>query len=328
MFALAVTILLEIHAPFLPAQQLKLNLAGDKELDIGLLVKQLRSPDAATSFTACLRLKELGTTAAAALPGVLAALDDVNWHVRGNAATVIGSMGKAASSATPFLACRLGDSEPNVRFAAAHALGDIGPGAKGAVEALKEALDDEDVGHRIVYAEALWRIDGNAVAISALVRSLGDQNKWNRIFAAAVLGETGAAGRPALPSLVKLLRDHDAAVRVRAAQTLWEIEQNRAGVLVLLREVRDQESLSRYRAALVLWRIEKHPAAMQVLRAALREGDCYEKLLALIALHDIGPEAREALPDLQALETCEEEVVVQTVKKVIERVRGQRSEGK
>jgi HEAT repeat protein len=64
-------------------------------------------------------------------------------QVRNAAAYEISGMGPAAAAAVPALIAALDDSEPSVRFPVTVALGEIGPAAKDAVPRLKKMMDEE-----------------------------------------------------------------------------------------------------------------------------------------------------------------------------------------
>jgi len=102
----------------------------------------------------------MGKGAAAAVPGLAAALKDSAPTVRMTAAVALGRMGKHAKSAVPALtaALQVPSEEVQVLRNVAYALGDIGPDAASSIPALQQ------VQHlRVIYIaqEAIAKIEGN-----------------------------------------------------------------------------------------------------------------------------------------------------------------------
>lgn len=78
----------------------------------------------------------------AAVPSLVATLQDPDRDVRAQAARALARMGPRAEPAIPALIAALNDSDQEVRMGAARALGQIGPPAAEAVPDLIEALKD------------------------------------------------------------------------------------------------------------------------------------------------------------------------------------------
>lgn len=78
----------------------------------------------------------------AALPALVAALQDSDTNVRAWSAQAIGSIGPDAAPAVPDLISLLANSEEGSRNSACIALRFIGPAAKAALPALRKALSD------------------------------------------------------------------------------------------------------------------------------------------------------------------------------------------
>ena len=89
------------------------------------------------------------------------------------------------------------------------------------VQALTETLKDTDPDARVNAAIALAAI--GAPAVDALTAALGDPNRDGRAAAAYSLGVMGGEATPAVPTLVKSLKDAEADVRRQAAQALSRI---------------------------------------------------------------------------------------------------------
>ena len=86
-------------------------------------------------------------------------------QTRNAAAYEISGMGPAAAAAVPALIAALDDPEATVRFPVTVALGEIGPAAKAAVPKLKKMMDEE-INDEIAAAakRALRRIQPDAVS--------------------------------------------------------------------------------------------------------------------------------------------------------------------
>jgi hypothetical protein len=121
----------------------------------------------------------------------------------------IGAVGGA--DAVPHLRAALTDDEDMVRRDAASALGEIGTPAADAVPDLVRLVgEDTDDGVRRAAAEALGRLGATpqaAEAVAGLVAMLWSDNGEARANAAQALGALGAVARPAVPELVRALRD-------------------------------------------------------------------------------------------------------------------------
>jgi len=81
-------------------------------------------------------------------------------YTRNGAAYAISGMGPAAKAAVPALIAALEDPEPVVRFPVCIALREIGPDAKEAVPALTRALDDTNDDVAAMARKALIKITG------------------------------------------------------------------------------------------------------------------------------------------------------------------------
>jgi HEAT repeat protein len=81
-------------------------------------------------------------------------------YTRNAAAYAIGGMGPAAKAAVPALIAALEDPEPAVRFPVCIALREIGPEAREAVPALTKALDDRNDDVAAMARKAIIKITG------------------------------------------------------------------------------------------------------------------------------------------------------------------------
>jgi HEAT repeat protein len=172
------------------------------------------------------------------------------------------------------------DSE--VRQQATFNLGAIGAQAAESIPALARILvDDPERKVRSQAALALSKMGPAAgAAVPALAKALEDEEPVVRMYAALDLSHLRTEARPAVPTLIKGLKDH---VNDRYFDSF----------MMTVREMMVQ-ALGRASAGTD----EAVPALMETLKSA----DTYRtRRFAIRALGDIGPEARSAVPMLQAI---------------------------
>jgi HEAT repeat protein len=137
---------------------------------------------------------------------------------------------------------KLEDKEPAKRREAADALGKLGARAKTAIPALMAALKDE-----FVSSNAALALRGiGAPAVPALVKGLKNANPMVRARSALGLAKMDGAAKSAVPALKKALKDHDARVRLRVAYALWNADPKQPdedAVMELTAAVRDLYSM-------------------------------------------------------------------------------------
>jgi hypothetical protein len=149
---------------------------------------------------------------------LIAALDDPDPVVRGQAAEVLGNIGDGRAVAPLTVALR--DPDPYVRSDAAKALGLIGMGKlvdRRTVEAMIVALGDPDYYVRSEAATALGYVRAGR-AVLPLLTALRDPEPRVRSDAALALGSIEDAR--AVDPLIDALGDADADVRASAARAL------------------------------------------------------------------------------------------------------------
>ena len=122
-------------------------------------------------YAAATALGAIGPGAASAVPALTRALKDDSVSVRVAAAEALFGVAEDVA-AIPVLVAALDDPHPGNRWHAALVLGRYGPRAKSSAEALRRRLDDEDALTRINAAGALWRVARGAEAVPALVREM------------------------------------------------------------------------------------------------------------------------------------------------------------
>ena len=173
---------------------------------------------------------------------LIQALKDETWGVREKAAEALGRI-KDSRAVEPLIQA-LKDETWGVRETAIEALSRIG---KSAVVPLVEALEDEDAGVRTETARALqelrWRPKNHSHKASYSIA----RKDWDELV---------RLGRPAVASLIKVLKDEEPRVREKAARTLGEIGDV-AAVESLTESLEDTESIVREAAQKALDKIKK-----------------------------------------------------------------------
>ncbi|AFY52767.1 HEAT repeat-containing protein [Rivularia sp. PCC 7116] len=177
------------------------------------LIKVLRDKNSQVRSSAA---KALGNIAdKAAVEPLIEALEDKNSQVRSSAAQALGSL--ADKAAVESLIEALEDKNSQVRSSAAQALGLIAD--KAAVKPLIQALKDEEKEVRSSAAEALGLIKDKA-AVKPLIKALEDEESGVRLTTNIALGRMGKTAAPAVPEIIRTLKDTDSIVRSNAAEML------------------------------------------------------------------------------------------------------------
>ncbi len=173
-------------------------------------------------------LGKIGIEAQSATTALVAALDDVDDHVRAVAACSLPAVDAPADQAVPAL-IRLVERDPSVL--PIRALSEYGPEAREAVPELVAVLSDEELNSEIRWnaIRTLGKMHGEAMeAIPALVEQLQNPVPSIREHAAEALGEIGLLAQPTAAALLPLLKDTVPQVRRDAARSLAQIQASAA----------------------------------------------------------------------------------------------------
>ncbi|MFB2836608.1 HEAT repeat domain-containing protein [Floridanema evergladense] len=232
----------------------------------------------------------------AAIPHLVALLNDQNTNVRISAADTLRWIGSKAvpALANPTLVELLKDKNPKVCEAAVVTLNFLLPDAATiAVDPVIELLKDKDTDAR-QYAYRLlnnvFLIAKTQAAVAPLIQLLEDKDTHVRASAAELLGNIEAPD--AVAPLIELLEDKNASVRTSAAQALGNIQALDA-VESLIQLLKDDYWYVRDSAAQALRDI-KGQAAVDPLIQLLRNKDA-----------DVRKRAVEALGNIKALDAVE-----------------------
>jgi HEAT repeat protein len=200
----------------------------------------------------------------------------------------------------------LSDPDPGVGTRGGAALIRLGGDA---VEPLSGQLADP--GMRLATLEILAAIGGDSVAaLDQITDSLSADDPFVRGEAAIVLAAIGPPAAPAVPHLQEILANDSEApgTRYSAAYALGRIGPAAAPALDTLRSLADAND--ELMATVAVWAALKiepgnthfFETAMPRLRKALRAESDLARLEAAVALGEIGPHAKTAVPILQVVE--------------------------
>lgn len=200
----------------------------------------------------------------------------------------------------------LSDPDPSVGTRGGAALIRLG---SDAVEPLSSQLANPDL--REAALEILASIGADAVqAVDQITAALSDDEAFVRGEAAIALAAIGPPAAAAVPALQKILADdtEDSGTRYSAAYALGRIGSAAAPAINTLRTLSD--SADELMATVAVWaalkidpgNTEFFETAMPRLRKALRAESDLARLEAAVALGEIGPHAKAAIPILEVVE--------------------------
>jgi HEAT repeat protein len=226
------------------------------------------------------------------IAALIASLTDDKREVREQAAEALGWIGPPAREATAALSAALKDKEAKAALKACQALSFIGDA--GSMPALLAAFQSQRAEVAAEAGRALWRLQSKAEPIvpALLTAAQGPTEK-----SAAARELLASFGPRVVPVLVKALHAEEAAQREAAADVLGRIgPPARAAGPALIDALKDNSSAVALMAAMALAQVDSRRggAAVQLL------ADSLEVPGAALALANIGPDARAAVPALIA----------------------------
>ncbi len=191
----------------------------------------------------------------------------------------------------------LNSADQLVRLQALDGLAELGADAGDVVPALVKALSDSE--EAIVWhaARTLGAIgDAAATAVPQLMALLDDERAKVRAYSAYALGQIGKPALPAADKLIDLAFDKEAIVRRSALRSLRQIDPPQDKTMPLVIKILEQGDMSVILPALQSL-VEQGKDAVPRLRGALKHEQA--QYWACVALADIGPDAAEAVPEIQ-----------------------------
>ena len=140
-------------------------------------------------------------------------------------------------------------------------------------------------------------------AVPALIRALRDETFPARAMAAMALGDIGPPAKAALPDLTRALKAQDTGLRCAAALSLGKIRpEAKSALLGLVRAAGDKAASVRAAATWAIGEVGPDPRlTFSALAEALKDPDFHVRYAACGAFARMGPPARAVLPELAAL---------------------------
>ncbi len=183
------------------------------------LIKVLSSKDYLVRYYAKKSLIKLDRLA---IPSLIGALKNKNYHIRISCVQALGKIG-LKSSIPALISCLRGDKNSLVRASCVEALGDIGD--KNTLDYILKSLNDRHWKVRGASAKVLG-ILGDSRAINPLIKKFGDDSNYVRLHVVGALGRLKS--KKAVPFLIMALEDHNPDTREMAAWALGRIKDKRA----------------------------------------------------------------------------------------------------
>lgn len=254
----------------------------------------------------------IGEPSAPALPGMIGALSDPSADVRRAAISAIEMSGVVSDETISALSSALGDEDSDMRVSVAWALRSasgeqyVKKHGTAAVNALAGCLDDEDPSVRRTALRQIAEFGAHAAtAVTAIAAALADPEPAVRRAAVAALGKLGPTAVKAVPALVTAMREPQAAGECFGALSAITGEPDRY-VDPLLDAVWDADVVSLGYGVLALGEAGSGARAAVPDLVVLLEEQRVRNLIPFLhiallkGIGDIGPEARAAIPELQA----------------------------
>jgi HEAT repeat protein len=240
-------------------------------------------------------------------------LYDPDPKVRLEATKALEKIGAQLRSVTSTLTRKLEDPDPGVRLAAARALQDIVMPNYSPIRSLTKALQDKDVALRREAATLLGRMGPlrrpfAKTAVPALTKALKDNDTEVRLRAASSLGLIGPEARSAVPALAEMGLEPDKGVppqedvRMAAIIALGNLGPAASEAAPALRKMMQSADLRCRTQALRSLAMVAPPdkALLDLLTGFLKDKHLPMRLTAAERLGELGPDAKDAVPDLLA----------------------------
>ena len=264
------------------------------------LIEDLQSGDLQAQMLAAEGLKEIGQAAQPAVPAlVTVATSDSNASLSGAAAGALPPINLiAARQVMTAWVPKLHDPEAHMRGYAASTIGTLGPVAKPAAPTLVKLLSDEDIAVRERATRALGSIGLPIdVVMSGLLQALRDPEWTVRYAAVTQFSFSGFSSPESLAVLRDLTKDSNQTVAGLAQSAVATAERLiQASVYSLMLS----QGMNRTYTLHQLAKLGPRAAdAVSGIAAVLTTGKPLERYLAASALEGIGPAAQESTPALQ-----------------------------
>jgi HEAT repeat protein len=287
---------------------------GESAAAVPVLIEGLKHDDEKVRSEASQTLVSVGEPAKAAIPDLKRLLGDKKPAVALEAALALVEIVPAdAADAVPVLTRGLGAADSEA-IRAARALTKLGPVAKSAIPELIKKFDAKNVHLRLAAAEAAARIDPAQAdkateILVALLKDKKHKSSMVRTYATQSLLRIGSGAKAAVPTLLELLKD-DGPFHGEIALAAIAIDpESGKPALAWVREVLSQDTSNEDTYDLIesfALLGPKAKAFVPELIAMLGSKTPFTQKNAIIALREMGPEAKDALPALKELAAKEQ----------------------
>ncbi|MDB5388168.1 MAG: repeat-containing protein [Planctomycetaceae bacterium] len=261
-------------------------IGDDGDDDLNILIQRLSSTDFAVQNNALFSLHVgAGDATLPAIPAIVRVVRTSNLENRIEALELLAEFKSHGRAALPAIQESLSDKDPKVRLAAGYAIVSIDPRNKSGIAVLSESVrngthDDRMSIPHLIQVRLGLKASGMA---PALIATAVDPAEDVRASIARALGDIGSAEQEiSAPALRKMLQDVSPMVRVRAAESLWLLDEPAETLVPLL-------------IKMVVAAPREEPDRQNKNFFAFDEPP---ERLAADLLGKIGPEAKSAIPAL------------------------------
>lgn len=273
--------------------------AADGGIGLDAQIERLAHPLWTARVDAADAIAGFGSEGRAAIPALVAVLDDTEIRVRRAVVPALAAVGHGSDEAVSGLVLALRDPDWVVRRKAALSFEEVG-GGEIAVDAIRPLFAAPSTAVQTAAALALAGLaPASRAAVPDLAAALSASDWQLRAAAAQALGELGAEAAAALPALAAALRDRDWGVAEQVVEALSQI--GAPALPVLVEALADPNLPVRWGAARALGRIgaEARPA-VDALAALLEDPAMQARWAAAKSLEAIESDAATAIPELAA----------------------------
>ncbi len=275
-----------------------LAFAGSESAQALTVVAEMqRNKEDAVRGLALTALERIVKVDEGAIPLLIAALSDKNWHIRFHAALYLGDVGPKAKAALPALTKALDDENPDVIFQAVWAIPKIGAPVETTLPGLNRLMAVE----KSRYVAEYWLNQKGPEWVPIPVAGLGAPEAPFRRTCASVLGNRRKADPKAMALMEKIaLTDSDADTRRCGAGALTGIGDPASMHIVAC--LRAEDLAVRDVAMNWLTYHERDPKPyLPAIINLLKDDLPRARIAAARTLERLGPKARSALPALRPL---------------------------
>ena len=246
-----------------------------------MLIEQLPQTSGQEKWINLVALEKTGQRAKPAIPELIKATHDTDFHIQTAACDVLAGLGTSARPAVPRLVQLLKHRITSVRGHAAYGLGMIGPvpdhdvvgqllattsdkhdfareksllalarigkQASSALPGLQKHMRNVDYRNRVYAAHAVWGISGNNQEPLQILLQLSTEPDSD-LEAIMMIGKMGPAAGAAVPTLIKYLKSKDPDIRLETVQSLGQMGSAAQPALTQLKQLQAQDSDPEVRA--------------------------------------------------------------------------------